>query len=82
MMENIGFTSALLLAFCSLPMLFKTIKDKHCDGISGWFIFLWFLGEVTGLIYVIPMRDIPLILNYSLNTIITFIVFMYKVRRK
>jgi len=79
-MNELGYISTICLGLCSIPLLFKTIKDGHCKGISSSFLFLWTVGELAGLIYVIPMKDIPLISNFLFNTIATGILVGYKIR--
>ena len=79
MLEAIGWISAISLAICSIPQGVKSIQDKHSDGISWLFIILWFIGEVTGLIYVVPLAKIPLILNYTVNVVFTSVILYYKV---
>lgn len=80
-MEDVGYTSTILLALCSLPLFIKTIRDGHCRGISALFLWMWFLGEVFGIIYVLPLGKMPLILNYAVNTVLTLVILIYKIRK-
>lgn len=79
--EDIGYISTFFLAICSAPLFIKTIKDGHCKGVSGAFIICWFLGDILGSYYVTVAEDLPLILNYYLNTIFSTTILFYKIRR-
>jgi len=75
MLEFIGWISAISLAICSVPQGIQSYKEKHSNGINWLFIILWYVGEVAGLIYVIPLMKLPLILNYGVNVFFTTIIF-------
>ena len=79
--NDIGFISTIFLGLCSLPLFIKTIQDGHCKGVSGVFITLWFLGDITGVAYVVPLGKLPLIINYGLNTIMATTILIYKIRK-
>jgi len=80
-MEYLGFISALFLGVCAIPLFWKTIKEGHCKGLSALFLWCWFIGEFLGSIYVMYLGDLPLILNYVFNTIMTATILSYKIRR-
>ena len=79
--EDIGFISTVFLALCSLPLFIQTVKQGHCKNISGWFLSAWFIGDATGVIYVIPLGKIPLIANYVFNFIMVSTMLIYKIRK-
>jgi uncharacterized protein with PQ loop repeat len=79
MMETIGFIGSILLAVCGIPEVVRTIKDNKCH--LGWnFLLLWFGGELFMLTYIIPMKDLPLLLNYVFNTALVAIMLFYKIK--
>ena len=79
MMETIGFMGSVLLAICGVPELVRTIKDNKCH--LGWnFLLLWFGGELFMLIYILPMNDLPLLLNYIFNTLLLLVMLFYKIK--
>lgn len=78
MLEVIGWSAAILLAVCGLPQAMKSIKDGHSNGVSLSFVVAWSLGCVLMLIYVIPTNSLPLIFDYVLNILFTFIILFYK----
>lgn len=81
MLQVLGFLGSILLAVCAIPEVVRTVKDNKCH--LGWnFLILWFSGEVSMLIYIIPMGDLPLLLNYILNTILLSIMLVYKIKNK
>ncbi len=75
MLEAIGFIGSTLLAVCGIPEVVRTIKDNKCH--LGWnFLLLWFGGELFMLAYIIPMKDIPLLLNYVFNKNLNGIIYI------
>ena len=79
-METFGLISTICLGLCSFPLLWKTIKDGHCKGISGLFILMWWVGDITGSFYVIPLGKLPLTANYLFNTFMATTMLFYKIR--
>ena len=78
-METIGFIGSILLAVCGIPEVVRTIKDNKCH--LGWNFFLFcFGGELFMLTYIIPMKDLPLLLNYVFNTALVGIMLFYKIK--
>lgn len=77
-MNIIGLTGSLLLTFCGVPELFRTVKDKKCH--LGWgFLMMWFFGEVLCLFYGFDLNEIPLLINYTFNLLIVSIMCYYKI---
>lgn len=76
----LGYIGSALLAYCGVPELVRTIKDKKCH--LGWgFLLMWFFGEVLVLYHVlVTVKDIALLLNYTSNCIILSIMLYYKLR--
>ena len=77
----LGASGALLLAGCSLPLLWDTIKAGHCRGVSKKFLAAWWLGEILTLVYVLllPQFSWSLFINYAVNTLAVGVVCVYKV---
>lgn len=75
-----GWLGAIFLSICGIPMAWRSFKDKHSNGVDGIFLFLWTLGEVLTLTYVLYTWDLPLILNYGLNLVFIGIVVYYKLK--
>jgi len=80
MLEYIGWIGGLLFAFCGLPQALKSFKDGHSNGISTLFLIMWLVGEILMQIYVILKHgfDMPLLVNYWVNTIFATIITYYK----
>lgn len=76
-MNLIGFIGNLLLTFCGVPELIRTVKNRRCD--IGWgFLSMWFLGEIFCLFYGLNLMEIPLIMNYTFNLGIVGVMLYYK----
>lgn len=79
MLDAIGFIGSTLLAVCGIPEVVRTIRGNKCH--LGWnFLLLWFGGELFMLAYIIPMKDLPLLLNYVFNTALVSIMLFYKIK--
>lgn len=77
-MRNIGYLSSVFLILCGLPELYLGLTTGNV-GASYGLLILWFIGEVLGLIYTINRKDLPLILNYSFNTLIVGAILCLKI---
>ena len=75
--ELVGWLGAVFLAICSFPQTIKNIKQGNATNLSPYFIWLWLLGELLTLIYVLADKfSWPLFFNYSLN--LTFSIILLK----
>ena len=83
LMEAFGWISALLFGTCYIPQLYRTIRLRSVEDIS---IMMWVLVAgacLTGLIYAVSIRAVPLIVNYSFELVLTiiFMILYVKYRR-
>ena len=78
-METLGYIGGLLLALCGAPQAFKSIKDKHSNGVSLLFLLMWLAGEILLLLYSFQFHSIPLYLNYGFNIVVVSVILWYKV---
>lgn len=76
-MKFFGWTSTIFLILCSLPEIYSGLKSGHVGATYG-LLYLWLAGEVTGLIYTTSQKDIPLIVNYSINSILVTAIILIK----
>jgi uncharacterized protein with PQ loop repeat len=74
-----GYTGAFLLSICGLPQAYQSYITKSSEGISGYFLTLWLLGEICFTIYILPKKDIPLLLNYFFNIFLICVIIYYKI---
>jgi len=80
-LKTIGYIGGILLAFCSLPEVARTIMDGKC--YIGWgMLVTWGLGELLVFIYILPKKDKPLLLNYGINLVLIGILLYYKIYGK
>lgn len=77
-METIAWIGSLCLALCGLPMAIEAFKNKRIK-INGYFLLLWFIGEVATLIYVVYKREQALSLNYISNIIFILVILKYRI---
>jgi uncharacterized protein with PQ loop repeat len=79
MMEVFAWIGAIFLGGCALPQAWQSYREGHSRGLAWGFIGSWFIGEVSMLIYIVPMRDPALIFNYVLNFVLLLIMLRYKI---
>ena len=83
MIELVGWLSGFFLAICGAPQALKCWQQKHAHGISYFYLILWFLGELLGIIFVLGVpigigTKLPLLANYIANVIFTSIILRYR----
>ena len=78
-MNDGGLIGSLLLTFCGVPELIRTLKNGRCD--LGWgFLLMWFFGEVMCTLYGFDLNEIPLIINYTFNLFVSGTMLYFKVQ--
>lgn len=78
-MYSIGLIGNLLLTFCGVPELYRTIRDKRCH--LGWgFIIMWFFGEIFCVMYAFHLGEIPFMINYTFNLILASVLMYFKTK--
>ena len=79
-MQIIGILGSALFALCGFPQALACYRQGHARGLDPWFLWAWFLGEVSTAVYVYSTVDKPLILlsNYMVNGIFLMVIFRYK----
>ena len=74
---TVGLIGSLLLTFSAVSEVIRTLKDRKCH--LGWgFLLMWFFGEVFCTIYGFDLQEIPLIINYTFNLIVSGLMVFYK----
>ena len=74
-----GWIGAMCFAFCGLPQAIQVVQQGHAEGVSPYFIGLWFAGEILSMIYVYFTHglDKPLFTNYVLNLAFISVILYY-----
>lgn len=79
-LELAGWIGSGLFALCGVPQAWQCWKQKHSDGLSWSFLWMWFWGEVLTLFYVTQKDDVlPLIANYCFNLVLVGVMLWYKI---
>jgi len=80
MVGIIGWTSTFLLSLCGIPLAFQAWKEGHANGVNKLFLWMWFIGEFSAMVYVLLQHgfDGPLMINYWFNLLLVAIVLRYK----
>jgi len=77
-MELIGWISSILFAICAIPQAYHCWKEGKAEGMSLFFLWTWFIGEILGTIYVISLGNYVLIFNYTANLLALLVMVKYK----
>lgn len=78
-MEIFGWLGSILLAVCGAPQAHRSFTQKQTVGIAPSFLWMWFLGEVLTLFYILfDKYSLPLVVNYTANIwFISVIIYYY-----
>lgn len=76
--EGIGWLSTIAFAFCTIWQAGLSIIEGNSDGLTKTLLIVWMIGEITGTLYGIGLREWPLIISYGVNVILVGIITYYK----
>jgi len=81
---TLGIVSAILFSICFLPQIARTYRTKNVEGLSPSLLILVFVGYLTGLGYVLKLRDNIMIVTYGIGLILSGIVLAgyFRFRRR
>lgn len=80
MIEILGWIGSICLSLCGLPLVIRTIKDGHSNGVDSIFLVVWLVGEIAALLYSLDKDVLPLLINYGFNIVFITIVIWYKTK--
>jgi uncharacterized protein with PQ loop repeat len=86
MIELIGWIGGILLSICALPQVVMTFRKKSTDGLSLGMLFLWGVGEIFMVAYIVITNiqvgsfQLPLLLNGVLNIIFMALLLWGKIK--
>lgn len=79
MKDVFGFLMMVCLAICGFPQALKSFQDGHSKGVSSGFLYLWLIGEICGLTYILLDEfNFYLVGNYIVNLLFIFVILRYK----
>jgi len=79
LIKTVGWLGSFCLAICGIPQAFKSYKQGHSKGVSSLFVWLWFIGESSYLIYI-PMQlgwDLPVMFNIIFNFLCCLVILKF-----
>lgn len=78
--ELCGWFGAICLACCAIPQARMSLVQGHAHGVSSGLLWLWSLGEIFTLIFLVyqPVLNWPLIMNYTANIIFVSVIVWFK----
>lgn len=78
MVELVGWVGSIAFTICAIPFAWDVYKRGSAEHITSLGLFLWVLGEVCTLTYVLYNKDYPLVLNYLGNLCSLIVIVRYK----
>lgn len=80
MLNLLGWIGSVCFAICAIPQAWETFRKGRAEGVSWIFLILWLVGELCTLIYVLPQKNWPLLLNYIGNLCCLLVIIRYKIK--
>lgn len=78
LINGLGWLGAACFAISAAPQAYQSYVTHSSEGISGLFLLLWLLGELSMLTYVLATtRQGPLLFNYLLNLVFLCVIGYY-----
>lgn len=79
MLDFLGWFGALMFALCGIPQALQSYREGHTRGMGWGFLSMWAAGEVSMILYTLPMQNYPLLLNYIGNFVALVVMVYFKV---
>lgn len=79
MTNVLGWIGALCFAFSAVPQAYQCYRQKHADGISWGFLFLWAVGEICMISYSLSQLNVIFLTNYTINLALLLVIGYYKI---
>lgn len=78
MLDLIGWTSAIMFAFCGAPQAWLCYKTGNAHGLAWSYLVMLLVGEILGIIYIFPQNNYPILFNYVINLVFLVVMLNYK----
>lgn len=79
-MRILGIVSMVLFSFAFVPQIIVILRTKNVSGISLWLWIMVVSGYVTGLSYMIYLRDPIVIATYVIGLVLALLTMALVVR--
>ncbi|KAJ3363431.1 hypothetical protein GGF31_000968 [Allomyces arbusculus] len=74
LVEAIGYVSGGILAVCLVPQIYQVWKTRSAEDISYWWSFLYFLGTVGTLVYMVLVNAVAGWVSGAIETVMLFVL--------
>lgn len=85
-MHILGLISMVLFSFAFVPQIIAILSTKNVSGISLWLWIMVVSGYITGLVYMLHIKDPIAIVTYLvglfLASITTSLVIYYRRKKR
>lgn len=73
----VGWIASFCFMFSGAPAAYEAYMTKICTVPFGT-LLLWTIGEICALFYILPKKDLPLLVNYVVNLLFIGIMWYYR----
>ena len=80
MLQVLGWVTSACFMLCVVPQTISCIRARSAGTLTWPFLLMWFIGCLTGSIYVAVRADWPLLANYGFSLLNVGVLVWYKVR--
>ena len=80
LIQLLGYTASTILAVRLFPQTYRCFKKKNAKGFSKNMLYLWLLGEILMIIYILLSVgvNVPLLMYYAVTVILLCVILRYK----
>ena len=75
--KTIGWIASFCFMISGAPAAYEAIQTGHSNLNIGT-LTLWTVGEIAAILYILPKKDLPLLVNYFVNLVFISIIWYYK----
>ena len=80
LVQLLGYLASTVLAIRLIPQAYRCYKKKNAKGFDKKMLYLWLVGEILMIAYIILSVgvNIPLLLYYTSTILLLFVILKYK----
>ncbi len=79
-LQVLGWIATACFMLCVIPQTIACIRAKSAGTLTWAFLVMWFMGCMTGAVYVAARSDWPLLANYLFGLANIGVIGHFKVK--
>jgi hypothetical protein len=78
---SLAWIGSVALAVCGAPLALSAWREGHAQGVDGWMVVFWLVGEAMLLPYLVIQAGVgPAVADAAVNLVFASIVAYYKLK--